>query len=124
MGPGAGGAGTGTGAGSTGPGTGGGGKGAGPMEARFGDPEGPQFAYREKPEYPFAARRLHKEGKVTLMLTIDEKGSLRKVDVVEATDQMFAASAVEAMKRSQFRPAKRDGAAIACQAPFTIHFGF
>ena len=37
--------------------------------------EPPAFAYYEEPEYPARARRLGKEGKVDLELTIDEKGN-------------------------------------------------
>lgn len=127
VGLGSGGTGVGTGSGGTGPGSGvgtGSGGAAGPVDARFGDADGPQFIYQEKPEYPFAAKRLQKEGKVALMLTIDEKGRLEKVEVLDATDQTFAASAVEAMKRSKFRPARRRGNPVACRAPFTIRFGF
>jgi protein TonB len=112
----------GLGSGGTGNGTGAGG-GGGPVEARFGEADGPQIVYQEKPEYPFEAKRLQKEGKVTLALTIDENGTLRKAAVVEATDPAFAASAVEAMKRSRFRPARRNGASVACRAPYTIRFG-
>jgi len=125
VGAGSGGTGDGTGAGGKGNGAGtGAGRGGGPVDARFGEGDGPQIAYQEKPEYPFAAKRLQKEGKVTLALTIDEKGKLQKTAVVEATDPMFAASAVEAMKRSRFRPARRNGVPVACQAPYTIRFGF
>ena len=127
VGLGSGGSGVGSGSGGTGPGSGvgtGGGGPAGPANARFGDADGPQIVYQEKPEYPFAAKKLQKEGKVSLTLTIDEKGKLQNVEVLDATDQMFAASAVEAMKRSKFRPARRGGAPVACRAPYTIRFGF
>ncbi len=118
--------GTGTGGAGTEAGTavGGGGGNGGPIDAKFGDADGPQFVYREKPEYPFAAMRLQKEGKVALRLFIDEKGNLEKVEVVEATDQMFASSAVEAMKRSRLRPARQNGVPVPCRAPYTIRFGF
>jgi protein TonB len=127
VGMGGGGNGGGVGSGGTGPGSGvgaGAGGPAWPADARFGDAGGPQIVYQEKPEYPFTAKQLQKEGKVSLALTIDEKGKLQKVEVLDATDQMFAASAVEAMKRSKFRPARRGGAPVACRAPYTIHFGF
>jgi protein TonB len=121
---GGGGTGIGTGAGGTGNGAGTGGEGGGPVEAGFGDADGPQFIYQERPEYPFVDMRLQREGKVIVRLTIDEKGKLQKVDVVEATDQAFAGSAVKALKRSRFRPARRNGASVACRAPYTIRFGF
>jgi periplasmic protein TonB len=95
----------------------------GPMEARMGEGDGPQFAYREMPEYPFAARRLGREGRVDLMVTIDEKGKLMKVDVIQATDQTFAQSAVDALKRCRFVPARRKGVPVASRSPYTVRFG-
>ncbi len=125
VGLGGGGTGMGSGAGGKGTGTGSGGEGgSGPVDARFGDADGPQFIYQERPEYPFVDIRLQKEGKVTVRLTIDEKGKLQKVYLVEATDQAFADSAIKALKRSKFRPARRKGVPVACRAPYTIHFGF
>lgn len=94
----------------------------GPVEARIGDSDGPQFIYREMPEYPFAARRLGREGRVDLMVTIDENGRLLKADVVQATSQDFAQSAVEAVKRSKFAPAKRKGVCVVSRSPYTIRF--
>jgi periplasmic protein TonB len=117
----------GLGSGGTGAGNGtgtGNASGTGPVDAGFGDADGPQIEYLEKPEYPFAAKRLHKEGKVALRLFIDEKGKLEKVEVVESTDPMFASSAVEAMKRSRFRPARRKDVPCPCRAPYIIRFGF
>jgi periplasmic protein TonB len=95
----------------------------GPIEARIGDADGPQWVYREKPEYPFAARRLGRQGRVDMMVTLDDKGKLLKVDVIHATDESFAQAAVEAVKRSQFAPAKRKGNPVGSRSPFTIHFG-
>jgi protein TonB len=125
VGPGSGGTGKGSGAGGKGVGAGTGeGGGGGPVDARFGKADGPQIVYQASPEYPFEARRRQEEGKVALSLTIDEKGNLRNVRVIEATNETFAASAVDAMKRSRFRPARRKGVPVACRAPYTIRFGF
>jgi periplasmic protein TonB len=95
----------------------------GPVDARIGDTDGPQWVYREKPEYPFAARRLGRQGKVDMMVTLDDKGKLLKVEVMHATDESFAQAAVDAVKRSQFAPAKRKGNPVGSRSPFTIHFG-
>lgn len=96
----------------------------GPVEAGFGQPGGPQFETVVRPEYPFAARRLGKEGKVLLGVQIDEKGKLIKVDVLEATDQMFVQPAIEAVKKSTFLPARRNGVPFECRSTFSIPFGF
>ncbi|MGA2106561.1 MAG: TonB family protein [Syntrophorhabdales bacterium] len=123
VGLGGGGTGVGIGTGRVGTGTGsgggsGGGGGGGVVQLR----EPPAFAYYEEPEYTVRARRLGKEGKVALELTIDEKGKVVKVDVVEATDQMFVVTSVSAAKRWRFKPAKKDSVPVACRAPVTIPF--
>ena len=120
-----GGGGTGIGIGSGGVGTGtgsgggsGGGGGGGVVQLR----EPPAFAYYEEPEYPVRARRLGKEGKVALELTIDEKGKVMKVDVIKATDQMFVATSVSAAKRWRFQPYKKDGVPVACRVQLGLPF--
>ncbi len=112
---------SGNGPGSGGHGTGSGGRG-GPVEARFSDVDGPRFVHHEPPEYPPGARRLGREGKVVLVITIDEKGKPIGVDVVEATDQRFARSAMEALKKSTFLPAKRNGVPVVSRATLPVRF--
>jgi TonB family protein len=114
IGIGSGGAGTGTGSGG---GSGGGG-GGGVVQLR----EPPAFAYYEEPEYPARARRLGKEGKVDIELTIDEKGKVMKVDIIKATDQMFVATSVSAAKRWRFQPYKKDGVPVACRGQKALLF--
>lgn len=113
--------GTGTGGTGTGTGAGRGGEG-GPVEARFGDVDGPRFLHYEEPAYPSEAKRRGREGRVVLLVSIDEKGKLVRADVVEATNQIFAQSAMEALKRSTFAPAKRNGLPIACTAMWPVRF--
>jgi periplasmic protein TonB len=108
----------------TGKGYGYGGEGVGPVDAQFGRGDGPRFAYREMPDYPYAARRLGKEGKVLLALYIDHKGKLEKVEVIEVSDQMFVEAALEAVRKSRFHPAKRHGVAVRSRSILPIRFGF
>jgi protein TonB len=104
-------------------GVGGGAGGTGPVEAQFGAGDGPQWAYQEKPVYPFAAQRLGKQGRVVLKLTIDEKGNLTKTEVMEATDQIFVSAVLEATRKSKFRPARRNGMPFATWAIWPVTFG-
>ncbi len=119
------GTGTGSGNGSAGFGSGSGGGGTGTggiLNTRFGSAGAPAFLYREIPQYPFAARRRREEGKVLLKLTIDEKGCLLHVDVIESTGADFTESAVEAIKRSRFSPAKKNNSPIMSMALLPIRF--
>jgi TonB family protein len=88
----------------------------------FGSSTGPSFLRREIPEYPFIAKNMNKEGKVLLKLTIDEKGKLLNVEVVEAADFGFTEAALEAVRKSTYRPAVRAGRAIFSKALLPVRF--
>jgi protein TonB len=68
------------------------------------------------------ARRRGKEGTVILMVTIDAAGNLSKVDVVKASDKLFVEPSVNAVKRSTFLPARRNGEPVACAALLPMRF--
>jgi len=93
-----------------------------PIETRFGASVAPAFLQKVMPIYPMMARRLGMEGKVVLKLTIDEKGVLREIEVVEKAGYGFTEAAVEAVKKSIFLPAKKDGKPIASKALLPITF--
>ncbi|KAF0180210.1 MAG: periplasmic protein TonB [Nitrospirae bacterium] len=88
----------------------------------FGGVMGPNFLHREIPEYPFMARRMNKEGKVVLRLTIDERGRLLSTEVVEGAGFGFTDAALVAVKKSTYRPAKRDGIAVMSRAILPVRF--
>ncbi|MFN3505753.1 MAG: TonB family protein [Caldimicrobium sp.] len=91
-------------------------------EFEFGSNYGPRFLHREMPVYPLIARRLGKEGVVKLRLTIDERGRLLEVEVLEGAGYGFTESALEAVKKSTFIPAYKEGKPIMCKALLTIRF--
>ncbi len=90
----------------------------------FGSPTGPRFLQRKMPEYPFAARRQKKEGKVVLAITIDANGCLKHVEVIEASDPLFVPPSIAALKKSSFLPAIRNGTPITVKAILPIRFAF
>ncbi|GAB5047249.1 energy transducer TonB [Thermodesulfovibrio sp. TK110] len=92
------------------------------IDAEFGSAYGPRFLYREIPVYPQIARRLGKEGRVVLRLTLDEKGELINVEVIEGAPYGFTESAVEAVKKSKFSPAIKNGKPVACRAILPVRF--
>jgi protein TonB len=94
----------------------------GTLDGQFGRGEGPSFAHREMPEYPFAAKRLGKEGRVILQVTIDARGRLEGVEVLETSDQMFVESAVDSIKKSKFLPGKRNGVPCRYRCKLAIRF--
>jgi len=93
-----------------------------PIETEFGAAVAPSFLHREMPVYPLFARKLGKEGRVVLRLTIDKGGNLLDVEVVEAAGYGFVDSAVEAVKKSTFLPAKKKGKPVASRALLPVRF--
>jgi periplasmic protein TonB len=94
----------------------------GPHVADFGGATGPAFLRRVLPAYPELARRLGKEGRVVLRLTIEARGNLLKVEVVQRAGFGFEEAAVAAVKRSSFRPAMVQGQAVTSVAKLPIRF--
>jgi|YNPMSStandDraft_2_1061718.scaffolds.fasta_scaffold49313_1 protein TonB len=92
------------------------------IDTDFGKTYGPKFIYRETPQYPQIAKRLGKEGRVVLRLTLNERGDLLNIEVLESAPFGFTESAIEAVKKSKFAPAQRDGKPIACRAILPIRF--
>ncbi len=93
-----------------------------PKDVEFGGDFGPKFLHREMPVYPLMARRLGKEGRVVLRLTIDANGKLSGVEVIEGAGYGFTEAAVEAVKKSTFTPAVLNGKAVMSRALLPIKF--
>jgi len=93
-----------------------------PVGTEFGTAAGPSFLHREMPIYPAFARKLGKEGKVVLRLTIDERGNLLNVEVLETAEFGFTEAAVDAVKKSTFLPANKNGKPVASRALLPVRF--
>ena len=74
-----------------------------------------------RPTYPKEAKDKQVEGTVALDVLIDQLGKVRQVSVIEGP-QVFRASALEAMKKFLFRPAKVDGKPVAVRIRYSLNF--
>jgi len=92
------------------------------LDVEFGSANAPRFLNREMPVYPLMARRLGKEGRVLLRLTIDENGKLLNVEVIEGAGYGFTEAAVDAVRKSTFIPAKSEGKPVMSKALLPIRF--
>jgi protein TonB len=92
------------------------------LDVEFGSGNAPKFLHREMPVYPLIARRLGKEGRVLLRLTIDEKGNLLNIEVLEGAGYGFTEAAVEAVKKSTFTPAIVNGMPVMSKALLPVKF--
>jgi len=95
---------------------------SGTVPVQFGSEEGPQFLRRIIPGYPLQAKRLHKQGTVILMLTIDAEGTLANVVIVKKAGFGFDEAAVKAVKESSFKAAFQNGTSVACRALLPMKF--
>ena len=91
-------------------------------ETAFGNADAPGFIHRAMPIYPRWARKAGKEGKVVLRLLIDRTGRLQEVTVIEPGGHGFTESAVEAVRKSSFSPATRNGVNVASRAILPVRF--
>jgi protein TonB len=76
-----------------------------------------------QPDYPPAMIRLSEEGTVTVRVSIGADGRVTNVEKLSATDDAFwLATQRHALRKWRFRPATRDGVAIATSKVMTVHF--
>lgn len=83
----------------------------------------PRYADAFRPAYPPALRREGREGSVTVRVTIDARGRVIAVAMVRATDPIFfEETRRQALKAWRFKPATRDGVAVATEQMMTVQF--
>jgi protein TonB len=92
------------------------------IEAAFGDASGLNFRHREIPIYPQVARRMNREGKVLLRLTIDANGKLNDLEVIEGAAFGFTEAAIDAVNKSTFIPARKGGMPVKAKAVLSVRF--
>ncbi len=74
------------------------------------------------PRFPEEMRRSGSAGLVTVSCLIDEKGNVTEPKVIKATNEAFSEPALEALKKWKFKPAKKDGAAVAIRVNIPVQF--
>jgi protein TonB len=74
------------------------------------------------PKFPDDMKRLGTSGLVTVSCMIDEKGNVSEPKIVKASNDAFAEPAMEALVKWKFKPAKKDGAAVAIRVNIPVQF--
>lgn len=76
-----------------------------------------------QPDYPGAMIRQGLEGKVTVRVTISAEGRVTAIEKISTSDGSFwLATERHAMRKWRFRPATRDGVAVASTKILTVRF--
>jgi protein TonB len=74
------------------------------------------------PKFPENMRRDGTSGLVTVSCLIDENGNVTDPKVVKSSNEAFSEPAVEALKKWKFKPAKKDGEAVAIRVSIPVKF--
>lgn len=76
-----------------------------------------------EPRYPEQAALTDLSGSVTLLLLIDDDGTLNEISVIEAKpESIFDEAALAAFRGVRFAPARKDGRAVRSRVLITVGF--
>jgi TonB family protein len=76
------------------------------------------------PAYPAIAKTAHKSGTVLLHAIIGKDGKIRQLVPLASTDQLFTASALEAVRQWVYRPFMLNGEPVEVDTTVTVNFEF
>jgi TonB family protein len=82
----------------------------------------PELVERTEPEYTEEAFIGRMQGSVGIHIEIDTEGIPRNLQVVRPLGLGLDEEALTALKQWLFRPARKDGAAVACRVTYEINF--
>ena len=82
----------------------------------------PKYKYKVKPDYPKNAKQAAKEGIVILQATIDVNGIPQEIVALTNLGFGLEAAAIEALKKTTFRPATKAGNPISLQVEIPFEF--
>jgi protein TonB len=82
----------------------------------------PRLLMAVKPAYPELARKAEIEGRVTILVTIDENGRVIRAVVAHSDAEIFNQAAIEAAFKYAFSPAEQNG--IPVKATIGVKFKF
>ncbi len=74
------------------------------------------------PQYPHELKRGHIEGSAILMMIVDTRGRVIKVDIESATDPLFGRSAYAAALKWRFEPGLKDGKPVSFRVRQPFNF--
>ncbi len=77
---------------------------------------------RERLQYPDIARNGGIDGRVVVSAIIDERGRAENLQIASSPSEMLSYAAIEAVRESRFRPARRQGRAVKVRLTIPIDF--
>ncbi|MCK4415469.1 MAG: energy transducer TonB [Candidatus Eisenbacteria sp.] len=84
----------------------------------------PKLIHAEQPDYPELAMQGEAEGKVDVVVTIDENGRVIDVYIASSTaNEVLQRAALEAARKFLFRPARQRDVPVKCRIMIPFNFG-
>jgi len=77
---------------------------------------------RERLDYPDIARNGGIDGRVVVTAVIDERGRAENLQVASSPSEMLSYAAIDAVRDSRFRPARRQGRAVKVRLTIPVDF--
>lgn len=74
------------------------------------------------PVYPYNMLQNKIRGSVTVEFVLDAKGKVHRARAIKSTHREFETSAIEAVQRSTWQPASKDGTPVNCRVRVPVNF--
>ncbi|MEN8194336.1 MAG: energy transducer TonB [Bacteroidota bacterium] len=85
-------------------------------------PDGGMSAIAKNVKYPISAKESGIEGKVLITATIDKTGKVTKTEIVNSVNEDCDKAAIDAIKKTKWLPAEKDGKAVSAEITIPIQF--
>jgi TonB family protein len=83
----------------------------------------PKIRYKPTLDVPEAVKKAGLQGRVELLLTIDQDGLVTDIEVVSSLSPEADAACIDAMRRSRWKAGDREGVAVVTiQVPYACRF--
>ncbi len=82
----------------------------------------PNYLIFSEPQYPYSLKQSKTKGSVTVFFILTADGKVHRARAVKSTHREFEQPAIDAVKRSTWQPAYRDGKAVACKVHMPVEF--
>jgi len=86
------------------------------------DTEAPVAVRTVAPDFPPEMRRQGINGLVVVSFLVDQQGAVQETKVVKSSNAAFTQPAIDAIKKWKFKPAQKDGSAVAVRVSVPVRF--
>lgn len=82
----------------------------------------PSVMIESKPQYPYSLQQSKTKGSAIVEFVLDANGKVHRARVIKSTHREFEQPAIDAVMRSTWNPAAKEGKPVACKIRIPINF--